>query len=103
MSYSPRAVELEAKHPLEILDYSLECEGWLVSPETLSSVAVTVPSGLTLTPSGRPAPTISGSVVTFWVSGGTHGESYAIQVTLTTSGGRTLVVDASLTVADPTP
>ncbi len=26
-----------------------------------------------------------------------------VQVTLTTSGGRTLVVDASITVTDPTP
>jgi hypothetical protein len=94
---------MEGKHPSEILDYSLDYDDWLVGSETLSTVAVTVASGLTLTPSGKPAPAISGTLVTFWVGGGTHGQSYAIEITTTTSGGRTLVADASITVTDPTP
>ena len=103
MPYSPRTVELEAKHPSEILDYSLDFDDWLATAETLSTCSVTVGSGLTLTPSGKPAPAISGTLVTWWVSGGTHGNSYPIEVTVTTSGGRTLVADASITVTDPTP
>lgn len=104
MSYLPRAVELEGKHPSEILDYALDFAGWLVGAETLASISsVTVATGLTLTPSGKPTPAIAGTEVVFWVSAGTHGQTYAVEVVVVTSGGRTLVADASIAVIDPTP
>jgi hypothetical protein len=104
MTYVPRLVELDGKHPLEVVDYPLEFDDQLVGAETISAItSVTVTTGLTLTPSGKPSPAISGDAVVFWVGGGTHGETYTVQVVITTSGGRTLVADASITVTDPTP
>jgi hypothetical protein len=103
MQYYPRLIALDAKHPSDVVDYPLNCAPWLADAETLSSVAVTVGAGLTLTPSGTSPPAISGALVVFWIGGGTSGQTYNVQVTLTTSGGRTLVVDASIAVTDPTP
>ena len=103
MSYSPRVVVLEGKHPSEVVDYALDFDDWLVGAETLSAItSVTVGSGITLG-SGGQAPAISGTTVVFWLSGGTTGTTYAIEVIVTTSGGRTLVVDCQITVTDPTP
>jgi hypothetical protein len=103
MQYYPRLIALEGKHPAEVVDYALACAEWLADAETLSSVAVTVAAGLTLTPAGTTAPAISGTNVVFWVGGGSNSQTYNVQVTLTTSGGRTLVVDAAIAVTDPTP
>lgn len=103
MPYSPRLVELEAKHPSEVVDYTLDFTDWLVGAETLATQDVTVSAGLSLTPSGTSAPAISGDGVVFWVGGGASGSTYYVQVTVTTSGGRTLVADAQITVTDPTP
>lgn len=103
MSYSPRVVVLEGKHPSEVLDYSLDFDAWLVGAEALSAItSVTVGSGLTLGTGGQ-APAISGTTVVWWLSGGTTGTTYAIEVIVTTSGGRTLVADCTVTVTDPSP
>lgn len=102
MSYTPRLVVLEGKHPSEVVDYSIDFADWLVGSETLSAISsCTAGSGITV--GGSPAPTITGDAVVFWLSGGTTVTSYAIEIVVTTSGGRTLVVDCQITVTDPTP
>lgn len=104
MFYQPQLVQLEAKHPGEIVDYTLDFVRWLVGTETLSgSPSVSVSAGITLTPDGRAAPAIVGSKVVFWLGGGVHGQTYVVQVAVTTSGGRALVADAAILVTDPTP
>lgn len=104
MSYWPQLIYLDAKHPAEVVDYPLDFAGWLVGAETLTGTpSVTVDAGITLTPAGKAAPAILGSRVVFWLGGGTHAQTYRLQVAVSTSGGRELVVDASLQVVDPTP
>jgi hypothetical protein len=44
-----------------------------------------------------------GATVVFWLSGGTSGSTYTIEVKVTTTAGRTLVADLEITVTDPTP
>jgi hypothetical protein len=102
MSYSPRLVVLEGKHPAEVVDYALDFAGWLVGAETLATLtSCTATTGLTV--AGSPtAPAISGDTVVFWLSGGTSGTTYRVEVVVVTSGGRTLVADAEITVTDPT-
>jgi len=102
MSYTPRPIVLEGKHPSEVVDYSLDFAGWLVGAETLSAItSVTPGSGITL--GGSPPPAISGTTVVWWLSGGTTGTTYAVEVIVTTSGGRTLVADCQITITDPSP
>ena len=43
---------------------------------------------------------ISGQTVVFWITGGTHGTRYRIQVTLMTNSGQILVGDGILVVQD---
>lgn len=62
--------------------------------ETLSDPVLAVsPSGPALS-----AGTVSGSRVLFRIAGGTAGEEYTITVTVTTSGGSTLVHPVTLKV-----
>ena len=105
MSYSPRLVVLESKHPAEVLDYAADFANWLATAETiLSIVSVTAGAGITVSAGPTPpAPAISGSTVLMWLSGGTSGDTYNIEIVVTTSGGRTLVADLQIHVTDPTP
>jgi hypothetical protein len=71
------------KDPDERLDYTEDWSDYLVSAETISSVAYTVPSGLTNYNTSNTATT-----ATIWLSGGTHGEEYLVGIKITTSAGR---------------
>lgn len=82
------------KDPGDSADFAVDFAQLLATAETISNPTVVVPAGITLTPSGKPAPAISGSKVVFWISGGTlnggagpNGE-YPINVACDTSGGR---------------
>ena len=93
-------IALREQHPGDVLDHALAFADWL-DGDTLSTVAVAVASGITI--GASPAPAISGDDVVFWLSGGTTGTSYAVEVTVTTAGGRTRVQDCSIEIVDPTP
>ena len=93
-------IQLREQHPGDVLDHAVQFADWLDTDE-LSTVAVTVSAGITL--GSSPAPAISGDDVVFWLSGGTTGTTYFAQVTVTTTGGRTRVVDCQIPITDPTP
>ena len=95
-------IQLREQHPGDILDHAVKFADWL-DGDDLATAAVSVGSGITLTPSGKPAPAISGDDVVFWLGGGATGTTYNIQVTVTTTGGRTRVVDCQIPIIDPTP
>ena len=44
----------------------------------------------------------AGNEVVLWLTGGTPGEEYFVQVTAQTSQGRRKTVDGSITIIDPT-
>lgn len=96
-------IQLREQHPGDVLDHAVAFADWLDTDELTGSPAVVVSAGITLTPAGKPAPAISGDDVVFWLSGGTTGTTYNVEVTVTTTGGRTRVVDCQITVTDPTP
>lgn len=102
MPYTPRPIILEGKHPADVVDYALDFTDWLPGVDALSSITnVTADAGITV--GSSPAATITGKTVVFWGGGGTTGVTYNVEVKVITTGGRTLVADAQITITDPTP
>jgi high-affinity K+ transport system ATPase subunit B len=74
------------KQSVDVCDYDIETDDWLTDGDFVLTATSTVsPSGLTLQ-----STTVieAGKVVKVWVSGGTNGVSYKIDVTMTTDDGR---------------
>lgn len=95
-------ITLKEQHPLDDLDHAVDFVDWLNTGDTLASCVVTVTSGITLGTATK-APAISGTDVVFWLTGGTAGQEYYVQVTAETAGGRRKTVDGSILIIDPTP
>lgn len=71
------------QQPNDVLDYDIPYE--LVAGDSLASaVATATPAGLVV----DDPPTIDGNRVKVWLSGGTHGVTYKVEVTTTTAQGR---------------
>lgn len=66
------------------LDFVFNWTSWLSSSETLSTYALTVQSGLTLS-----SESFSSVIVTAWLSGGTIGMEYSVDCKIVTSSSRT--------------
>ena len=78
------------KDPQAVLDYAQDWTAWLAAAETISTVTVTAAAGLTVAPGPTPpAPVAAAGVVTYWLTGGTEGQVYAVTVHITTNQGRT--------------
>ena len=77
-------MDLFSKDPEAVLDYAVDWSEWLQSGETISSYTVTVPTGLT-----KDSDSSASGVITVWLSGGTAGTVYSVEVKITTSLGRT--------------
>ena len=72
------------KDPDAVLDFAWDWSQWLEDGETISSYAVTVPSGIT-----KDSDSNTDTTVTAFLSGGTADTGYAIVCQITTSAGRT--------------
>lgn len=79
------AISIPPKSPDAVLDYAFDFTAWLATNETISTATISVPTGITLYQAAQ----ISAGVVTFWLSGGTSGNFYPIECTISTSQGRT--------------
>lgn len=71
------------KDPNATVDYAVDWSDWLGS-DTISSVAWTVPDGIT-----KSAETNTTTKATIWLSGGSVGNKYDVVCRITTSDGRT--------------
>jgi hypothetical protein len=103
MPYRPGSVMLEAQHPREELDHALPFSRWLADGETIVGHTLHVQAGLTLTPAGRPAPTVVDGDLVFWLGGGASGTTYEGEAQATTSEGRKFIVSFLIEIHDPTP
>lgn len=81
----PLTNTIPPKSPDAVLDYAFDWSAWLATNETITSATVAVPTGITLS---QPA-SVSGGVVTFWLSGGAANNGYSIACEVVTSQGRT--------------
>ena len=71
------------KDPEAVLDYQIDWTDWLDS-DTISTSVWTVPAGIT-----KDSDSKTTEVSTIWLSGGTAGQTYAIECKITTAGSRT--------------
>lgn len=73
------------QQPIEELDYDFDFTDWFAGTgDVIDSIdAVSSPAGLTLL-----TLQVSDTVAKVWVSGGTHGVVYSLEVTITSVGGR---------------
>ena len=72
------------KDPDAVLDYVIDWASWLAVDETISSVTITVPTGIT-----KNSNTNTTTAVTVWLSGGTEGTTYKVDCKIVTSSART--------------
>lgn len=70
------------KDPQSTLDYRFDWSAWLTT-DTITTVAWTVPAGITQT-----AATNTTTTATIWLSGGTVGTRYTVVCRITTAAGR---------------
>ena len=97
------------KQPTETRKFGMEFNNLLGTSETVSSITSVVSekihgstTDLTITSSGIETSTVSSknSLVTFWVAGGTTGNTYKIEVLVATSSSAVLEGDGILFVTD---
>jgi hypothetical protein len=87
-----------AKDPSDNLDYSIDWTDQLAlpsTPDTIATVAWTVPAGLT-----AGAQYHASGIATTWLSGGTAGTEYVVACRITTSAGRVIERSARLAVRE---
>jgi hypothetical protein len=97
---------LDPQHPNSILEYGIGFTDWLAeSGDALATATVTASNGINIGDGGvAPAPLIDDfNNVIFWISGGISGQTYTGQVVVTTTNGRTEVIDWQISIIDPTP
>ena len=73
------------QQPNEVLDYDISADEWLSSDDFISSVVTTADSGVTVQGT---VISNSGRAVKLWITGGTSGATYKVQVRMTTEDGR---------------
>lgn len=80
------------KQPADVVDYDVDFgTEWLPTGDKLASASASVtPSGLTL---GSTIIDVTETVVKQWVSGGTAGTTYKVEITATTDAGRVKQVE----------
>lgn len=93
MTY-PNVNVISPKDPLDVLPYAFDWTNFLASGETIQSATITVPTGITLG-----AQQINGSIVQFYLSGGTAGTAYKIscfiQTNMTPAANRSFQLQVS--------
>ena len=89
------------QHPDERKRYNIDYEEWLDTDEMVSSVTfeVTPTTGTPLTIDGSDIDD-DGKIVSLFVSGGDHEETYEVLVTATTSAGQIKVLCIHFTIRD---
>jgi TRAP-type uncharacterized transport system substrate-binding protein len=72
------------KDPEAVLDFAIDWSDWLQPLETIVSYVITVPTGIV-----KDSASEASGVITMWLSGGTAGTYYSVEVKIVTNAGRT--------------
>lgn len=83
------------KDPDSVLDWQWDYTDWLSTGDTVSSIVVEVPAGIT-----KDSDTNDTTSATVWLSGGTAGNTYGVTVRATTAQGRTVDRTVNFVVAE---
>lgn len=73
------------KQPLERLDYDIDFSEWLSAGDTVVSATVIAATGIE---AETPLIDTTQKIVKVWITGGTSGVTYKVQVTAVTTEGR---------------
>lgn len=84
------------KQPVEILDYDVDFSRWLANDTITAASAVITPAGSLAVQTLDVEP----KLVKVWLSGGSDGVSYKIEITVDTAGGRRGQVEFRVRVRD---
>jgi hypothetical protein len=71
------------KDPNEELDYGFDWSSWLASGESIATYSLSAEAGITLGTNS-----VNAGIITYWLSGGTEGETYKITCQVETNEGR---------------
>ena len=74
-----------SKQPAEVLDYAVDLSQWLPANDYAVSYVTTAQAGITV---DSTLIANGGRAIVVWLSGGTSGQRYKVQVLFTTSDGR---------------
>ncbi len=73
------------KQPGERLDFDVDFSEWLSTTDTIASVVSVCDTGLVVE---TPLKDVTNKIVKQWITGGTTGTTYKVQITATTTEGR---------------
>lgn len=86
------------KQTVDVSDYDIDASEWLSEDDfVLSATSAVTPSGLTIQSTSI---IDAGKTVKVWLSGGTNGTTYKIDVTMTTDDGRVKQSEFTLKIKD---
>lgn len=74
------------KDPAAKLDFTMSWVPWLSAGDSIATANWSATAGITI--SSSPAPSLSASVATVWLEGGTAGGTYTLTCAVTTTLGR---------------
>lgn len=86
------------QQPHEVLDYDFDFSEWLPEADTIISATAVADPGITL--GSTIIDPATQKIVKQWVSGGTSGVTYKIQITADTAGGRVKEVEFKVRVRE---
>jgi len=74
---------MAVKRPEDVRDYDIDFSRWLPKGDTVQSATAEADEGITVD-----SVQINDTTVKVWLSGGTSGQSYTVEVGVDTAGGR---------------
>ena len=77
------------KQPADVLDYDIDYVEWLASGDTIDSATATATPDDDSFEILEPLVIVTGTRVKVWTRGGLNVSTYKVEVTTTTTGGRT--------------
>jgi hypothetical protein len=86
------------QQPHEVLDYDFDYSEWISTGDTIVGAVATADAGITL--GSTIIDSTTHKIVKQWVSGGTDGNVYKIQITATTAGGRVKEIEFKVKVRE---
>lgn len=87
------------KKQAEVLDYLIDWTAYLEGDTIVNSTWQAIPSTGGIT-TNDPADTNTATTTTVWVGGGNPGQKYVIENTITTTAGRTIQDEITVTIKE---
>jgi len=91
------SLEIITKAPVDVLDYDFDFSRWLPADDRITNATAALSTGTTATVDHIDVADTGARV---WLAGGAEGDSATLTVTITTFGGRTKEVSASLRIRE---